>query len=120
MKTLLVVDDEKHVRMLYKEVLEKEGYRTLFTENGEKVFGIIKNEQIDLVILDMKMPEVNGVDVLKRLVSTKSHPPVLINSAYPGYMEDHHCWAAEDYIIKSSDCTELLNKIDKVLKKKSC
>ena len=47
LKTLLVVDDEKHIRMLYKEVLENEGYRVLFAENGQQVFSIIEKEQIN-------------------------------------------------------------------------
>ena len=117
-KTLLVVDDEKHIRMLYKEILEKEGYKVFFAENGQRAFSMIEKEQIDLVILDMRMPDVSGVDVLQKLGTKKHHPLVLINSAYSGYMEDHHCWIAEDYIIKSSDLTELLNKIKVVLKKK--
>ncbi len=115
-KTLLVADDEKHIRILYKEILEKKGYKVLLAENGQQTLSMIEKEQIDLVILDMRMPDVNGVEVLRKLGTKKSHPPVLINSAYSGYMEDPHCWGAEDYIIKSSDLTELLKKIKEILK----
>ena len=111
-KTLLIADDEKHIRILYKEILEKKGYKVLLAENGQQTLSMIEKAQIDLVILDMRMPDVNGVEVLRELGTKKSHPPVLINSAYSGYMEDHHCWVAEDYIIKTSDLTELLKKIE--------
>lgn len=112
---VLVAEDENHLRILYQTVLEREGYDVILAENGKQTLEIIEKEQIDLTILDIKMPDMSGLDLLMKISKSKSHPPILINSAYPEYMEDFRCWAAEDFIVKSSDFTKLLGKIKEIL-----
>jgi len=117
MKVILVADDDKHIRALYEETLKIEGYKVILAENGEQTLEIIKNIKIDLVILDVRMPGINGMETLTEINKNKSHPPVLVNTAYSGYIEDSRSWIAEGYIVKSSNTRELLKKIKEVLKK---
>src|SRR3989337_1510981 len=102
MKTILVTDDEESIRILYKKALETEGFNVLVAENGASALKKMDEEKIDLIILDIKMPDMNGMEILKIMAAKEKHPPVLLNSAYSGYVEDYHSWIAEDYIIKTS------------------
>jgi DNA-binding response OmpR family regulator len=118
MKTILVVDDEESIRILYKKALETEGFNVILAENGEMALNKIDENNIDLMVLDIKMPGMNGMEVLKAMSSKEKHPAVLLNSAYSGYTEDYHSWIAEDYIIKTSDISVLINKVKEILNKK--
>ncbi|HEY2921754.1 MAG TPA: response regulator, partial [Candidatus Binatia bacterium] len=71
-KTILVVDDEDGVRESVREVLSDEGYRVVDTADGARVLEIIKQERPELVLLDIWMPQVDGIGLLKEI---KSHEP---------------------------------------------
>lgn len=115
MKTLLVVDDEKNICRLYQQELCDEGYRVLVAENGEDAIDLLKKENIDLAILDIKMDGMNGIDTLKQLLALKKELKVILNSAYSIYKSDFATWSADAYLIKSSDLTELKKKIAEIL-----
>lgn len=118
MSNILIVDDEEHIRILYKKVLEGEGYNIVLAENGAQALKKVDEGGIDLVILDIKMPDMSGMDVLKILSKKENQPPVLLNSAYSGYEDDYHSWIAEDYLIKTSDTSVLINKVKDILSRK--
>jgi len=71
------------------------------------------------VILDIRMPDLNGVETLKKIMESASTVPVILNSAYTSYRDNFLTWAAEAYVVKSSDLTELKNKAKEVLEKRS-
>ena len=113
---LLVVDDEKNIRTLYKEVFEKDGYEVILASNGKECLEKIKDTPaVDLLVLDIKLPDINGMEILGELSKAKSKVPVILNSAYVGYENDPNAWLAEKYIVKSGDLTELKEKIKEVL-----
>lgn len=118
MVTILVVDDEKNIRTLYRKELEKEGYTVIAVEDAEKAMEVLDSEKIDLVVLDIRMPGMHGIDALEKMIVKRRDLSVLINTAYGEYKDDFLTWLAEDYIIKSSDLTHLKEKIRKVLTKK--
>jgi len=118
MATVLVVDDEKNIRTLYKKELEKEGYAVHTAEDAERAMEILDKEKIDVVILDIRLPGMHGIDALEKMIVKKRDLAVLLNTAYGEYKDDFLTWLAEDYIIKSSDLTQLKEKIRQVLAKK--
>ena len=82
MKTVLVVDDTKNIRTLLKTCLELYGYNVLTSSNSELAYEILTNEHIDLVFLDIKMPEISGTELLKNMRATGINVPVIIMTAF--------------------------------------
>src|SRR6056297_329354 len=111
MATLLIVDDEKSIRELYKEEFSDEGYDVILASSGNEAVDIIKEKKVDLVILDIRMPGKDGIIALEEMLRERKNLPVIINSAYPQYKDNFLTWLAEDYVIKSSDLSELKDKV---------
>ncbi|MEK6760264.1 MAG: response regulator [Deltaproteobacteria bacterium] len=118
-KRILVVDDEEGLRLLYKEELEDEGWAVLLASSGEDALKMLDKELSDLVLLDIKMPGMDGVEVLRRVKEKWKDLPVILCTAYPHYKHDFGTWASDAYVIKSSDLTELKQVIKDILGKKS-
>jgi two-component system response regulator (stage 0 sporulation protein F) len=81
-KRLLVVDDNKGVRFLLKELLSSEGYDVTEAANGQEALAYAANHDLALVLLDIKMPGMTGIEVLNRLKAIKIDLPVILMSAY--------------------------------------
>ncbi len=118
-KKILVVDDEEGIRLLYREELEDEGYKIIDASSGEDCLKCLEEELPDLVLLDIKMPGMDGVEVLRRIKEQWEELPVILCSAYPHYKQEFGTWASDAYVIKSSDLHDLKEKIKDILKKSS-
>ena len=116
MKRILVVDDEENIRFLYKEELEDEGFTVDLAKNGEEALEKVDNFQPDLITLDIKMPGLNGIEVLKRIREQKRNLPIILCSAYGEYKQDLTTWASDAYVVKCADLTELKETIRRLLK----
>lgn len=81
-RRVLIVDDQFGIRVLLCEVLQKEGYTTFDAANGVQAIEIAKNHALDLVLLDMKIPGMDGIEILKRLKEYDSSIAVIIMTAY--------------------------------------
>ncbi|TVM00785.1 MAG: two-component system response regulator [Candidatus Brocadia sp. WS118] len=117
MKTILVVDDNKNHLLLYKQELSLERYSIITAKDGCEALKKVKDHAPDLVILDIIMSKMDGIELMGRILSKHKKIPVIINTAYIGYMDNFRSWAADAYIIKSSDLNELKNKIKELLGK---
>ena len=115
MKRLLIVDDEKHLRLLYKTEFEAEGYRVDAAGDAKEALGLFEREHYDLVILDIRMPGMDGIEALGKFLGRDNKLPVIINSAYDSYKDNFMSWSADSYVIKSSDLTELKQKVKEAL-----
>jgi len=111
MAKILVVDDEEHIRMLYSEELTEAGYEVITAADGYKLVERIDEERPDLVILDIKMAEYDGLDLLQEIRGKFYNLPVILCTAYDTFKEDIKSIAADSYVIKSFDLTELKKKI---------
>jgi CheY-like chemotaxis protein len=116
--TLLVVDDEENIRWLYKEELEEEGYKVEDAASGEEALKVLPTLQPDLVVMDIKMPGISGVDTLIKIKEIDKDIPVILCSAYSDYKQDFSTWASDAYVVKSSSLDELKKAIAKVLKQR--
>jgi DNA-binding response OmpR family regulator len=115
MAKILVVDDEEHIRLLYSEELTEAGYEVITAADGHKLTERIEKEKPDLVILDIKMIDYNGLDLLQEIRNKFYDLPVILCTAYDTFKEDIKSIAADFYVIKSFDLTELKKKIVKAL-----
>jgi len=118
MATLLIVDDETHQRMLYQEELSEEGYQIILASNGKEALEKVWEATPDLIVLDIRMPVMDGLEALGKIIGKERNIPVIIHSAYSSYKEDFMSWAADDFVVKSADLTELKRKIKDLLVRK--
>lgn len=107
MKTILLVDDEENIRFLYEEEFKDEGYSIISASNGSEALELFASDQPDLVILDIQMPGMNGIEVLRQMKTIDPTVPVILSSAYPEFKQDFGAWASEEYVVKSSDLQQL-------------
>lgn len=114
---LLIVDDEESIRLLYQQEFMDEGYDVLLASSGEEALELLGKELVDLVILDIRMKEMSGLEALQHIVKEKKNLPVILCSAYSSYQDDFSSWLADAYVIKSSDLTELKEEVKRLLEK---
>jgi CheY-like chemotaxis protein len=106
-KRILVVDDEEGMRMLYSMELEDEGYEVITHPDGQGLMETIEKLCPDCVVLDIKMKEYDGLDLLQDIRRQYYDLPVILNSGYSSFKVDRKALAANRYVNKSSDLTEL-------------
>jgi len=111
MKKILIVDDEEVIRILYAEELEEEGYEIVTAGSGHGLIEVIEVEKPDLVVLDIKMAEHDGLDLLQDIRKDFYNIPVVLCSAYSSFKGDLKSIAADYYVVKSADLSELKQKI---------
>ncbi|KPJ49504.1 MAG: chemotaxis protein CheY [candidate division Zixibacteria bacterium DG_27] len=116
MKNILIVDDEEDLARLYKKELSEEGYQVAVARSGEEAFEVAGKQEVNLVVLDIKLPRENGLEVLDRLKREDNHLPVILNSAYSTYKGDFSSWLADAYVVKSPNLNELKGRIRELLK----
>ncbi len=114
-KKILVVDDEESIHLLYREELEEEGYEVHSAMNGEEALKLFDDIKPDLVILDINMPGMDGIEVLRQIKEKKPGVPVILSSAYPEYKQDLASWASDDYIVKSFNMDDLKDSVKRHL-----
>jgi CheY-like chemotaxis protein len=118
MAKVLVVEDDDNQRRLYRQELEFDGYEVETAANGPAAIERVQQGGIDLVLLDIAMPGMDGLEVLGRILGIDRQIPVILNTAYSSYKEDFTTWVAEAYVTKSGDLTELREKIAEALTKR--
>jgi DNA-binding response OmpR family regulator len=113
---ILVVDDDLHIQRLYKEEFEDDGYEVVVASNGREALEMFEKEDPDIVTLDILLPDMDGIHILRQIKEKNPKIPVIMSTAYD-YRDDFAVWASEAYIVKSSDLEELKAMIRKLLTK---
>lgn len=116
---ILVTDDDKNTRRLLKAVLEAGGYTISLAENGEAALEIMDREVIDLVVLDIMMPKMDGYEFTKALRSVNNNLPILMISAkqLPEDKKQGFLAGTDDYMTKPLDEEEMLLRIKALLRR---
>ena len=114
-KRVLVVDDEPNMRLLIREELEEMGLEVDEASNGEEAIEKFQKGNYDLVTLDIEMPGMNGLEVAGKIRELKKDAKIILLTAYSHYKGDLASWAADSYVVKSMDFTELKEEIRKLL-----
>jgi DNA-binding NtrC family response regulator len=116
---ILVVDDENSIRLLYSEELTEDGYTVTTAANAAEAAEKLLREDFDLIVLDIKLKNESGLDLLQKIVKERHNLPVILCTAFSCYKDDFSAWLADGYVVKSSDLQELKDEIKKVLVKKA-
>lgn len=114
-KTLLVIDDDQNIRDLLTLEFTDLGYRVLSAKGGVEGIQTLKDEEVDLIILDIKMPGMDGVETLEKIISITNEMPVIIHSAYSHYKDNYLTWSAMAYVVKSGNLSELIKTVEELL-----
>ena len=119
MSKILIVDDDVPIQILYSDELTEEGYEVITTGDGMGLLGLIEEAQPDLVVLDIRLGECSGLDLLQDIRNTYYELPVILCSAYSAFKYDPKSIAADYFVVKSSDFSELKVKIKMALENRN-
>ncbi|MBP1778359.1 MAG: response regulator receiver protein [candidate division NC10 bacterium] len=116
MRKILVVDDEEAIRLLYKEELTEAGYDVDVAKDGAEALRKLEQTQPDLMTIDLRMPGMDGIELLSRVRAKYRELPIVISTAYGDLRSEFGTWASDAYVTKSADLQELKSKIAELLK----
>jgi CheY-like chemotaxis protein len=115
MARILVVDDEEHIRLFYHEELSDEGHKVWTVATGHELLKRIHHIKPEVVILDIKLVDYDGLELLQEIRNQYHDLPVILCTAYDTYKEDPKSLAADYYVVKSFDLAQLKRAIEKAL-----
>lgn len=111
MARVLLVDDEKNILQFYSEELSRDGHQVVTLTSGDQLMKIIDFHQPEVVVLDIKLRGWDGLELLKDIRNRHYDLPVILCSAYDTYKHDLRAIAADYYVVKSFDLSELKTKV---------
>ena len=116
---ILVAEDDKNARRLFQIVLEENGFRVHTAANGQEAMDILDREYIDLVVLDVMMPQMDGYEFTRQIRSANSNLPILMVSAMQEPMDKKKGFlvGTDDYMTKPVDYEEMLLRIRALLRR---
>jgi len=112
---ILIVDDNEPLCAILREELEDAGYSVDTALDGRKGLAALRESRYDLVILDLRMPVMDGLEALGKMLARDRRTPIVIHSAYSSYQDDFRTWSADAYVIKSGDSSRLKATIREIL-----
>ena len=118
MSRVLIVDDEPHLRLLYETELRRAGFDTLSAGDAVQGLEIVQTMKPDLVVMDIRMAGMDGIEAMQQILDRDSRIPVILNTAYTSYKDNYLTWAADAYVVKSADVTELVTTVQDVMDKR--
>jgi DNA-binding response OmpR family regulator len=118
MKTILIADDDTNLALLYEQELTDEGYRVDVVHDARAAIERVQITPPDLLVLDVRMPGMDGIEALNKILGINNQLPVILNTAYTNHKDNYLTWSADAYVVKSSDLSELKQAIKDVLNKK--
>lgn len=115
MARILLVDDEEYIRLYYKEALSEEGHEVSTLGSGHNLLRRIDFLQPEVVILDIRLVDYDGLELLQEIRKRFYDLPVVLCTAYDTYKYDEKATAADSYVIKSFDLSELKTAIQRAI-----
>jgi DNA-binding response OmpR family regulator len=115
MARILVVDDEEHIRRFYSEELADEGHKVWTTATGHELLKTIDSLQPEVVVLDIRLVDYDGLDLLQEVRNKHHDLPVILCTAYDTYKDNQKSIAADYYVVKSFDLSELKMAIQRAI-----
>ena len=117
MTRILVVDDDRNTLLLYQRELADEGYEITTAAGAREALESFRADRPNLVVLDVRMPIMDGLEVLGRMLAIDRRVPIILCSAHLFYRDNFLSWSADVFVAKSSDLTELKTAVKDRLQK---
>lgn len=114
-KKILLIEDEESIQLLCKLELEEEGYEVYSAYTGEEGLQRVEVISPDMVILDIKMPGMSGLEVLHHMRNNGISIPVILHTAYSEFQQDLGSWSSDEYVVKSGNLNSLKEAIKRHL-----
>jgi len=118
MASILIADDDRNLALLYQQELADEGYDVEVVHDARAAIGRVETAPPDLLVLDIRMPGMDGIEALGHILGKNNRLPVVLNTAYSNYKDNFMTWSADAYVVKSSDLSELKQTIADVLERR--
>ena len=118
MANLLLVDDDRSQCLLFREELEEDGHHVEVLHDGKSAVEYVSSKRPHLVVLDINMPVMDGLDALGKILERDPRVPVVIHTAYTSYRDSYISLAAEEYVVKNPEQSGLREAVARVLKKR--
>ena len=116
MKKILIVEDDESQGLLYRDELVEAGYEVILAANGKEALKQLDKANPDLIILDIVMPVMDGMEALGRIIKKNRDIPIILNTAYSSYKDDFMSWGADAFVVKSADLGELKAKVQEIMR----
>lgn len=119
MFTVLVVEDDRRMRSLFMATLERNGYRALGAEDGNRALEVMASEYVDLVVSDIMMPGMDGYELTRALRAERPNLPVLMVTARESFEDKQTGFlvGTDDYMVKPVDVNEMLLRVGALLRR---
>ena len=111
MQRILIIDDDPAIRLLYQEELHEEGYNVISSDGGNGVLQLVAEQKPDLILLDLKLGNRNGLDLLQEIRKEWWTIPVILLTAYPSFKLHSRSLKVHASVTKNSDLTGLKQQI---------
>jgi len=116
---ILVIEDEKNLRTLYKQDLERDGFDVVTAATAQEGLEMLESEAPDLVVMDIRLPGMDGLEAMSRVLDRHPRLPVVLNSAYSSYKDSFMSWSADAYVVKSADTGDLRARVKELVTARS-
>ncbi|MCG3119369.1 MAG: Virulence transcriptional regulatory protein PhoP [bacterium] len=111
MVRVLLVENDANLNLLYRVRLKQAGYEVSAVDTGVKALAVVLHERIDVVLMDLALPDYDGLQLLDRIISYNPLLPVIIHTDHEFWSEDFRSWGAAAYVLKSPDFSKLLSTL---------
>jgi len=115
MSKILIIEDEKNLRVLYQQDFERDGFEVVVAATAADGLLKVESDRPDLVVMDIRLPGMDGLEAMSRLLDKNPRIPVVLNSAYSSYKDSFMSWSADAYVVKSADTDELRMRVRELL-----
>ena len=115
-RKILLVDDDINILRLYEIELKEEGYQVFTASNGEEALKMFKSVEPDLVSLDVELPDIRGIELLRSMKDMRPGLPIIMFTAYD-FTDEFGVWASDAYVVKSHDLTEIKQKVKELIQR---
>ena len=113
-KKILIAEDEAALRMLYDRAFRKAGYEPVMVASAQDAVAKAGTESFSCIVLDIRMPGMDGIEGMQRILGSGKRCPIILNTAYTSYQDNFLTWSADAYVVKSSDTQPLIETVDKL------